>query len=194
MERRFILFLVLSFAILMGYWGLMQKLHPPKPRKPLANKPAVEKIDDKQKSPPVDSKKQLDKAPKKSADAPKKTASEIKPVTEPKVSRQWVTLGSADHRDPYRMLVTLTNKGAAVARIELNNPRYCDVDERYGYLGQVIMEPGDRTEGCLVQVVGHGTPAAEAGLRPGDIIKALGEKPVADPASLEEALEKTRPK
>ena len=41
---------------------------------------------------------------------------------------------------PYRMLVTLTNKGAAVARIELNSPRYCDIDDRSGYLGHLVMD------------------------------------------------------
>ena len=76
------------------------------------------------------------------------------------------------------MLVTLTNKGAALARIELNSPRYCDIDHRNGYLGHLVMEPRGPGKGCLVQVVGPGTPAAEAGLKPGDVIKSVDGKPV----------------
>ena len=39
-----------------------------------------------------------------------------------KLPRRWVTLGSADpDRDPYRMLVTLSNRGAAWSRIELSS-------------------------------------------------------------------------
>ena len=41
----------------------------------------------------------------------------------PEPAQQWLTLGSADPKDPYRMLVTLTNRGAAVARIELSSQR-----------------------------------------------------------------------
>ena len=67
----------------------------------------------------------------------------IKAAPEPEVPEQWVTLGSADEHDPYRMLVTLTNRGAAVARIELSSPRYCDIDNRYGYLGHLVMDSDD---------------------------------------------------
>ena len=48
---------------------------------------------------------------------------------EPPVAEQWVTLGSADPADPYRMLVTLTNRGAAVVRIEANSDRYRAIDD-----------------------------------------------------------------
>ena len=92
------------------------------------------------------------------------------------------------------MLVTLTNKGAAVARIELSSPRYCDIDDRSGYLGHLVMDSALHGDGCPVQVVGPGTPAAEAGLKPGDVIKTVNGKAVTDQASLEAALEKTRPK
>ena len=45
-----------------------------------------------------------------------------------------------------------------------------------------------------MQVVGPGTPAAEAGLKPGDVIKAVDGKPVTDRQSLEDVLAKTKPK
>ena len=90
----------------------------------------------------------------------------------------FVTLGSLDPADPYRMLVTLTNRGAAVNRIELSEERYHDVQDRSGYLGQIIVDHAALSfraqKGCPVQVVGAGTPAARAGLQPGDLITTVG--------------------
>ena len=94
------------------------------------------------------------------------------------------------------MLVTLTSRGAAVARIELNSPLYCDIDHRNGYLGHLVVDApaaGKGGNGCLVQVVGPGTPAAVAGLKPGDFITKIGNESVVGPMSLETALENTRP-
>src|SRR5437764_6017344 len=55
------------------------------------------------------------------------------------VPDETVTLGSADEKSPYRMLVTLTNRGAAVERIELSSPRFHDLDDRSGYLGHLAL-------------------------------------------------------
>ncbi len=195
MERRFVIFLVLAFGILLGYSWLMQRLNPRPPQQPgnIAARQAVDKA-----KPPADDKKEPPKAAEKPSDEkaaakPEKAAPAIRTAAEPEVPEQWITLGSADHADPYRMLVTLSNKGAAVARIELSSPRYCDVDDRSGYLGHVAMDSAVQRNGCLVQVVGPGTPAAEAGLKPGDVITAVNETPVTGRKSLEAALAKTRP-
>jgi YidC/Oxa1 family membrane protein insertase len=51
----------------------------------------------------------------------------------------------------------------------------------------------EHSHGCPVQVVGAGTPAAKAGLKPGDQITALGGKPVRDAQALEDALGRTKP-
>ncbi len=57
------------------------------------------------------------------------------------------------HESPFRMLVTLTNRGAAVERVELNHPRYHEVDnfnKLGGYLGYLAAEnfpPADADEG-----------------------------------------------
>lgn len=188
MERRFVLFLVLSFAILLGYSSLRQWLNPPKPRQQAAAPKEHDQPSDKEPT----AEKPVDKSTDKPQDKPAPT---IKAVIEPEPeqSEQWVTLGSADHKDPFRMLVTLTTKGAALARIELNDPRYCDIDERYGYLGHLASTSDHEGNGCLVRFVGRGTPAARAGLEPGDVLKAIDESPVSGPKSLEAVLRGTRP-
>jgi YidC/Oxa1 family membrane protein insertase len=196
MERRFVLFLVLSFAILLGYFALMHRLNPPQPKKPQPGQPATAKAE--KEKPPAGAEKEQPKPPaekpKQPAEAEKpKQPAAVKAAPEPEIPQQWITLGSADPADPYRMLVTLTNQGAAVARIELSSPRYCDIDDRSGYLGHVVMDPSAEGDGCPVDVVGPGTPAAEAGLKPGDLIKAVDDKPVAGAKSLQEILEKTKP-
>ncbi len=90
----------------------------------------------------------------------------------------WITLGSMDPKSPYRMLVTLTNQGAAVSRIELNDPTFRDVEAYFGYLGQIVAD-ADAAEaskdGVMVQIVGKGTPA-EQGLKVGDKITQIDRK------------------
>ena len=190
MERRFVLFLVLSFAILLGYSSLRQWLNPPKP---LPQQAADRKGGEQPPAKKPEGEKPFDRPIEKQRDKPDP---EIKAAIEPEPEQpeRWVTLGSADHRDPFRMLVTLTTKGAALARIELNNPRYCDIDHRYGYLGHLASRSDPEGNGCLVRFVGRGTPAAEAGLRPGDVLKAIDESPISGPKSLEAVLRDTRPR
>ncbi len=188
MERRFVLFLVLSFVILLGYSALMQWLNPPQPRQ----QAAARKEHDQPPAKEPNAEKPLDRPVEEPRDKP---APAIKAAIEPEPEQpeKWVTLGSADHKDPFRMLVTLTTKGAALARIELNDPRYCDIDDRYGYLGHLASTSDHEGNGCLVRFVGRGTPAARAGLEPGDVLKAIDESPVSGPKSLEAVLRGTRP-
>ena len=121
---------------------------------------------------------------------------EIAAVEEPALQEEWVSLGSADPNDPYRMLVTLTNRGAALARIELSSPRYRDIDDRSGYLGHLVMDKNLQGAGLPVQAVGVGTPADKAGIKVGDIIKEINGKPVVSYGSLEgedSILKKSKP-
>ncbi|MDR2757557.1 MAG: YidC/Oxa1 family insertase periplasmic-domain containing protein [Planctomycetaceae bacterium] len=89
------------------------------------------------------------------------------------VEPAWITLGSLDPKSPYKMLVTLTNQGAALVRAELNTIKYRDVQELSGYLGQIVVDPAEAEkhgEGVTVQAVGQGTPAQLFGLMLGDQI------------------------
>ncbi|MBQ6827053.1 MAG: hypothetical protein IJO46_03480, partial [Thermoguttaceae bacterium] len=93
------------------------------------------------------------------------------------VAPEFYTLGSLDPESPYRMLATFSNRGAALARVELNEAQYVDNSDSTGYLGQIV---ADETlvacearlglPGVEAQVVGAGTPAANAGLKVGDRI------------------------
>lgn len=118
---------------------------------------------------------------------------------------EFITLGSLDPSSPYRMLATLTNRGAAVARIELNEDAYADHNDKTGYLGQIVVdeslaaaETGVALPGVAAQVVGSGTPAAKAGLKPGDriigVVRDGAEKVAVDSFDdLRAELLKTRP-
>ncbi len=88
-------------------------------------------------------------------------------------------------------MLTLTNRGAAVQRIEISSPKFRDFEDRSGYLGHLAAE--DVPQGVKINVVGPGTPAAAAGLKPGDIITAVNSQTIADAAALEDALKQTKP-
>jgi len=129
---------------------------------------------------------------------PYETPSEIAETT---AEPGWVTLGSMDPKSNYRMLVTLTNQGAAPCRIELNTTQYRDVQELSGYLGQIvadITEAEKEGDGMIVQVVGLGTPANIFGLKENDKIVQIELKngetfPIETFNDLREALQKTKP-
>jgi YidC/Oxa1 family membrane protein insertase len=197
-------FFALSFLALQGYSALLNHFYPPKKPVPVAVVPPAaakpaEKPLEKPKEPaagvPEKTPKPEAKPPAEAKPGEAKPAAEaeLKAAPAPAVPRQWVTLGSADPNDPYRMLVTLGNQGAALARIELSSPRYSDLEDRTGYLGHIVLEDNERGHGCPVQVVGKGTPAYKAGLQAGDRILTIGGKEVDGERGLEVALANTRP-
>src|SRR5487761_1117790 len=178
MNKRFITFLTLSSAIVIMNFTIMwrlQKNRPAAPPKKAVQQAAAGKPVEKKAAKQAEQRLDKKAAPGPAADEP--PAEQAGPIQAEVAARnepelEWISLGSADAADPYRMLVTLTNRGAAVERIELNSHRFHDLEDRSGYLGHLEgTKPPDKA-GYLVQVVGAGTPAAKAGLKPGDIITA----------------------
>ncbi|HEY4308254.1 MAG TPA: YidC/Oxa1 family insertase periplasmic-domain containing protein [Pirellulales bacterium] len=210
MDKRFITFLLLSFAVLSVNMMVMRWLQPPQEQKQVVE---PEELTAEEKA--TREKEKLDAEPKAelaagdkdkpagdgaagggaagdgvAADGADKPAAAAKAT----IPEQRYTLGSADAASPYRQLVTFVNAGAAIERIELNSPRYLDQEDRSGYVGQLDLGlvPNDRA-GALVRVVGPGTPAEAAGLKPNDVITALNGQPVLGPIEFHDLLLKTEP-
>ena len=214
---RDILTLVVIIVLALVVYPMVMKRFFPPPK--VANAPVAQEQNDKaagdkkpekEKDKPGDAKQSAKEDKPKAepakeskaaavADKAQPKAVEASPATKVTEPRRWLTLGSVDPdaKNPYRMLVTLASEGASVARIELSSEHYRDLDDRSGYLGHLVMDDSDQGPGCLVQVVGAGTPAAMAGIKTGDRIRELeyqGKTTKIDgPADLETALRKTKP-
>lgn len=205
MEKRFIIFVVASVVIMAGFM-LLQTFFAP-PAKPVADKaiPLGGKKDGKGIEP--DKKKDEGKKPKpgdakKPEEGVKTPAAEPEPKkpAAPQIPQAWTTLGSIDPASGYRWLVTFTNQGAAVERIELSSPQYVDLEDWNGYLGHLALTEA-KGGGCQVNVVGAGTPAALAtatgatpGLLPGDVIHTVDGAATNDPEAFAEHFEVAKPK
>lgn len=183
-QRRYLAFLVMSVAVLMLWSLLFQRPQPQQQAQPGA--PAAKQAD-QQAAPAAEEK------PPAGPAADLADLAEEPDATQP---LRYVTLGSLDSSTGYRMLVTLTNAGAAVRRVELSGQRFRNLNDRSGYLGDLELQEVDG-KGLRVQVVGPGTPAAEAGLQPGDLIVGIGNGQETDIGTAKEfqtALSKTRPR
>ncbi len=173
-QKRYLLFFSLSAAFLLVWLGfVVPRLVPPRPaaqKKPAANAkaaaqpPKAEQVvaKDEAASQPANA----DPAGEKPASAPQpadkpeiadkpqaaeqpdtaeKPPAEIQPVKYP---RTQVLLGSIENRSDYRQLVTLTSRGAAVERIELNDPRYTELVKPHRPLS--LIEPALTSEQTLL--------------------------------------------
>lgn len=177
MERRYVLFFAIALAIVITSQMLQAWLYPQPPAPPaeVAAKRDEERAADAE---PV-----AEEAADRGSEEPEAPGAPA--------SRRRFTIGSLDPADPARLLVTLSSRGAAVERIELSDENFHDQDDRSGYLGHLAVEAV--AEGCRIGVVGAATPAAEAGLRPGDVIVSVAGEATADPAALAAVLAGTRP-
>ena len=180
-ERRYVSFFAIALAIVITSQLIQAWLYPP------SEQPAAEAVPAEvaaQDPPKADAGRAAVASAEPEVAADEAAADEAAP-------RRRFTLGSLDPAEPARLLVTLTSRGAAVERIELADERFHDQDDRGGYLGHLAGEAV--AEGCRIGVVGPGTPAAEAGLKPGDVITAVGGAATADPAALADVLSGLRP-
>src|SRR5215469_17281538 len=148
MDRRFITFLALSTVVVIMNFTIMwwlQKNQPPAPRKKAGQQVAAKgdkKADKKGELKPKANAEKPDAKPDgEKPDAEKEAAKELaaKELEAKEFARQepaleFYSLGSVDPSDPYRMLATITNRGAAVERIELSSRRFHDLEDRSGYL------------------------------------------------------------
>ncbi|MDG2186280.1 MAG: YidC/Oxa1 family insertase periplasmic-domain containing protein [Mariniblastus sp.] len=93
-----------------------------------------------------------------------------------------LTFGSIANDGGYRYLITADRIGGSIQRIELNTRlasgryKYRNLDQRGGYLGE--LELFDTPRGPVVGVVGRGTPAFEAKIRAGDLVRSVNGEPV----------------
>jgi YidC/Oxa1 family membrane protein insertase len=201
-DRRFLLFLILSFLVLMANasWNV-HKMRQQQAAQLAAGGPAAaepaEPGEVAKDGKDADGAKDEGEEPAAPVDEKPADAAAVPPAAgdaaaaapaaeqEPATPLEYVTLGSVDPASSYRMLVTLTNEGAGVRRVELSSPRYLDLHDRSGYLGQLELAADGKT-GLLVRALGAGTPAAEAGLEVGDRIVAAGTKETKPVSSLAE--------
>jgi YidC/Oxa1 family membrane protein insertase len=198
MEKRLVTFLLVAFVVMSANMMLMRWLQPPAP--PVKKELVKDKQDQNDaEAQPAEAAAQPEVAA--ATAQPGEPAAEAQPKDQPPaaapatdVPEHRVTLGSVDPASGYRQLVTFVNSGAAVERIELSSPLYLDQEDRSGYLGQLDLTlPPDDQDGALVQVVGPGTPAAEAGLKPGDIVTQFNGNPVMRPTHLLDDLTNSEP-
>ncbi|MEX2121017.1 MAG: membrane protein insertase YidC [Pirellulales bacterium] len=205
MEKRWVVFFVLAASVLALNIFVMRWLAPPPGQQRAAQqRQAAEKAAEKAKHPPGQVAPEKKGAPEKKVPGekppegdPRAAAAAAKPrvaaAPAPKQPRQWRTLGSLDETSPYRFLVTVTNRGAAVERIELATTRFSDLDDRSGYLGHLAAIDAAGGTGVKVRVVGAGTPADKAGLRAGDVIAGVDGGEIAGAAALNTRLERSKP-
>ncbi|QDU57788.1 YidC/Oxa1 family insertase periplasmic-domain containing protein [Aeoliella mucimassa] len=86
-------------------------------------------------------------------------------------SPPFVTLGSIDPDSPYRMAATFDTHGATIRRIQLASPKYRDLHDQSGFLGQ--LELTDSPTGVVIQSVTPGSPAALAGVEADDVLTSI---------------------
>lgn len=200
MDKRFLAFVVLATTFYIANAWLVQKMNPPPENPPVAEKPADPAAKPEAAKPdaanpaagaagaPAPAAAGNDPA------APANPAAPAAPVN--KFDPQRVTLGSLADDPKQRMLVTFFNRGAVVERVELNNPRYHDVDNLRplgGYLGHLAEEATAGNVGVKVNVVGPGTPAATAGIQVGDVITNIDDRATTTIAEYRRALRESKP-
>ncbi len=204
MDKRFLTFCAGTAAIFLTYFAVSQFFAGNEPAEPAADVAAADATAvgadaapsvDGEPEPPADGGAADGNEPP--ADDPK--PGEDKPETEEpeaakKLEQKWVAIGSIDpdlEKNPYRLLATFNTKGGTVERIELANPRYRDLQLKHGYIGSLALTA--TKDGALIHVTGDGTPAKDAGLKPGDLIQEVNGAAVKTPLEFRGAMEDTQP-
>ncbi len=190
-QRRLFLFLTLCFLLMIAFGPK------PKPPEQLADDPAqLAEVDEAADAPTDPVAQDRGRSTGPDANQEENNEPQAEPVEAVETDLEYVTLGSVGASSPYRLGVTLTNRGAGVRRIELASPRFRDLHDRGGYLGHLELTT-DGDGGLRIQSLVPGTPAAEAGLEIGDRIvsfSSMGEpQPLSAIAELRLLLDKREP-
>ncbi|MCH2182772.1 MAG: YidC/Oxa1 family insertase periplasmic-domain containing protein [Mariniblastus sp.] len=117
------------------------------------------------------------------------------PATTPVEELQ--TFGSIANEGGYRFLITANRVGGSIQRVELNTRlangryKYRELENDGGYLGE--LELFDTPRGPVVGVVGHGTPAFDANVQAGDVIRGVNGEPVSNKEDYLEIMRMTEP-
>lgn len=142
-QRRFILFLSLSMAVLLGWTTFVVPHFFPPPKKPAVaqqdKQPAADPADQAGEAEPAEvaaASPDGDEAAQPAAEAePADAAAEdvekpAAPLDAPTHPEKTIHLGTRDAQsDKYFLYVTLTTRGASVESIEFNDDRYKDLDD-----------------------------------------------------------------
>lgn len=184
MDKRLALFLFLAFLIVAAN-GLLRS-----PPQKAAQKDEQRQVDPNHRQPLPDKEVGDKEGDDKQIGKPRPAAVPVVKEADEDISPQRVSLGSYDPTSGYRLLVTANSVGASIERIELNNPRYRELEDRSGYIGHLA--PGDAPGGgCVLQIIGRQAPADLAGLKAQDIVKKFGKTIIASAADFEAALKQT---
>jgi YidC/Oxa1 family membrane protein insertase len=182
-EKRLVLFIVLSVSVLLGYQLIMELFGPEKP--PLVNNdkgpadtapenpvadPGAPATDPRQDGADPDV-PTTEPTPGTGEENPNSVTGTPPDSTDQSVDSspvdwpdRWISRGSYNPGEGPPILVTWNARGAVVERIEITardgngNLRYQELLDRSGYLGHLAVT-ADPDGGCRINVVGEGTPA-----------------------------------
>ncbi len=176
-EKRFVVFVFLSMAILVGHAYVMSILHPPE----RDAEPQVGEVADEQNEVVPGPATEKDQAEPQLAQDDEQNPAEPREQPEEdttEAAQRWVALGSAEEDSAFPLLVYINSQGAALERAVMSSHRYRELDDRSGYLGYLALEERPELDACEIRVVGPGTPAAKAGLQVGDLLLSFDGEPV----------------
>lgn len=197
MDRRFLIWLMLTSALCFFYLSTRPKDPQPEADIAAAAKPNADPL-----MRPGGGDAAAGEA--KTEDSPAEEAGEgdiASGAAAPENPQKILTLGSMDPTSGYSLLVFLNAQGAGVERVELveqTEPgkfRYRALEHDAAYLG--YLAPRESVGGVEVQVVPDGSPASlatggQGGIQPGDVIAGINGTPTMTPLELEAALDKIK--
>jgi YidC/Oxa1 family membrane protein insertase len=200
-EKRLVIFVICSALILTGHMLITRMFWPPPPAEEVAHEQAQEQPPAQPEGEKEGKKEPAEATAPDQGEAKGSTTAEAAPPdatrpgetspppaetpAQPSKPQAWLAIGSYAADSPFQLLIYLTNRGAAIERVELverrpnGRLRYRDLTGEHGYLG---LQCHDTADGCAIAVVGPGTPAALAscntqtiptGLAPADTIETI---------------------